>query len=110
MTETPHRVKPPPSYAPVYAAAAYPEFAVLFREHGYALAVHGSLQRDFDLIAIPWVESPSPPEVIIEAITSKWAIHHIGKVGEKLHGRRAYTLVIGYGHCTIDLSFMPVAQ
>lgn len=36
----------PPNYAPVYAAALYPDLAELFRSHGYALACHGSLARD----------------------------------------------------------------
>lgn len=26
------------------------------REHGYALSVHGSVARDIDIVAIPWVE------------------------------------------------------
>lgn len=100
-------VKPPPSYAPVYAAALYPELALCFRAHGYALATHGSLQRDFDLIAIPWVAQPSAPEDVVKQITTEWAIREIGEPTEKLHGRRVWTLSIGHGSCAIDLSFMP---
>ena len=97
----------PPSYAPVYAAALYPELATIFRSHGYALAVHGSLQRDLDLIAIPWVESPSEPQVVIDEITTTFAIRVVGTVAEKFHGRRAWTVSVGHGECAIDLSFMP---
>lgn len=100
-------MKPPPSYAPVYAAALYPELATLFRHHGYALAVHGSLQRDFDLIGIPWVEGPSKPEDVIADILSQFNIRQIGEPQQKQHGRRAWTLSIGHGECAIDLSFMP---
>ena len=100
-------MKPPPSYAPVYAAALYPELAVIAREHGYALAVHGSLQRDFDLIAIPWNQDPHTPAEMIAAITSVFNIRVIGEPQQKLHGRRAWTLSIGHGECAIDLSFMP---
>jgi hypothetical protein len=100
-------VKPPPSYAPVYAAAVYPELVGVFRSHGYALAVHGSLQRDFDLIAIPWVEQPSSPKDVIKQVTTEWAIREIGEPTTKLHGRRAWTLSIGHSSCAIDLSFMP---
>ena len=46
----------PANRAAVYAAALYPDLAEIAREHGYALAVHGSLARDFDLIAVPWRE------------------------------------------------------
>lgn len=31
-----------------------PRLRVVAKGHGYALAVHGSLTRDFDLVAIPW--------------------------------------------------------
>ena len=102
--------KPPPSYAPVYAAALYPDLAVVAREHGYALAVHGSLRRDFDLICIPWVESPSSPRDVVEAFVSGFAIREVG--GEpttKEHGRTAYTLAVGFGERAIDLSFMPIS-
>ena len=37
-----------PTYAAVYAAALYPDLCKLFQKHGYALAVHGSLARDFE--------------------------------------------------------------
>lgn len=99
--------KPKPSYAPVYAAL-YPELAELARKHGYALAIHGSLQRDFDLIAVPWIENPSYPREVIDDITTQFDINLIGHGTTKLHGRTAWTLSIGFGHCAIDLSFMPV--
>lgn len=38
------------------------------RELGYALAVHGSLQRDIDLIAIPWKGEPVPPKELAYAL------------------------------------------
>ena len=30
------------------------------KEYGYNLVVHGSMNRDLDLIAIPWVNDPKP--------------------------------------------------
>lgn len=96
-----------PNYGPVYAAAMYPDLAQIFVEHGYALAVHGSLARDFDLIAIPWAEWPCEIETVLHAIQAKFAITLIGEVTTKPHGRAAYTLSIGFGECAIDLSFMP---
>lgn len=38
------------------------------RRCGYALGVHGSLQADIDLIAVPWRESAVCPETLIEDI------------------------------------------
>ncbi len=95
--------KPQPNYAPTYAAAMYPELAEIARSHGYALAVHGSLARDLDLIAIPWTEDAGEPQGIIDDILKKFAVNLIGEVGRKPHGRIAYTLCVGWGHCSIDL-------
>lgn len=100
--------KPKAHYAPVYAAALYPEFAEIARAHGYALAVHGSLARDFDLVAIPWTEAAAEPITVVEAITTSFAAKLVGGPPSKMpHGRLAYTLSIGFGECAVDLSFMP---
>lgn len=99
--------KPKPNYAPVYAAAMYPELAEIARKHGYALAVHGSLARDLDLIAIPWTDDAKEPQDILDDILAKYAATLVGTVGYKPHGRTAYTLSIGFGYCSIDLQFMP---
>ena len=96
-----------PNYGPVYAAALYPSLAVIFQSHGYALAVHGSLARDFDLIAVPWADAVSDPWTIIEQVIGEFAIRLIGEPASKPHGRTAFTLSIGHGECAVDLSFMP---
>lgn len=100
----------PPTYSPVYAAALYPALATLFRSHGYALAVHGSLQRDLDLIAVPWIESPSPPDVVMAEVADRMAVRIIGEPTWKVHGRMAWTVSVGFGQCAIDLSFIPVKE
>jgi hypothetical protein len=92
--------------APMYCAL-YPELAKIAREHGYALAVHGSLQRDMDLICIPWVEFPSEPCAVVDAITSEFHIKCRGEPDTTLHGRERWTITIGFGECFMDLSFMP---
>lgn len=97
--------KPKPSFAPVYAAM-YPEIAETVREHGYALAIHGSLQRDFDLIAIPWVNQPSTPTAVIEALAKEFDLKLIGSPTTRPHGRLVYTLSCGWGECALDLGFM----
>lgn len=100
----------PANYAPVYAAALYPQWAEIARTHGYALAVHGSLARDFDLIAVPWVDEPGEPQAVLNAITSQFAAKLVGgPPSQKPHGRLTYTLSIGFGECYADLSFMPRA-
>ncbi len=94
------------NFGPVYACI-YPGLAEVTREHGYALAAHGSMARDFDLVCIPWAEQVSPPDDVVKAITTAFAIHQIGEPGQKNHGRVAYTITLGFGECSLDLSFMP---
>jgi hypothetical protein len=38
------------------------------KEYGYNLLVHGSMNRDLDLIAIPWVDEPKPETEMIQAL------------------------------------------
>lgn len=85
-------------------------------EAGYALTVHGSLNRDIDLVAIPWVEHGVwTPDALAEAIAG--AIRGVtgrcnnrsGAWTEKPHGRVARTLMVWCGQNTadLDLSIMP---
>lgn len=94
--------------APLYANV-YAEMVPLAREHGYALAVHGSMRRDFDVVAVPWVEKPSTPEVLVKAITD--AFHFVGVDGpaEMHHGRLCWTLAWP-GECFVDFSVMPMGD
>lgn len=96
-----------PNYAPVYTAAMYPELAKICQEHGFALAVHGSVARDFDIIAIPWAKEVSSPNTLLAAICKKYAVDFIGHPTVKEHGRVAYTLSVGFGECSLDFSFFP---
>lgn len=38
------------------------------KEHGYAIGLHGSLRRDFDLMAMQWRDSPSDKDTLAHAI------------------------------------------
>lgn len=84
------------------------------RNQGYAITVHGSLNRDIDLVAIPWREgamnADSLVDVLCGAVTG--AVGSCLKHGEwvdKPHGRKARTLLVycGENHMQIDLSVMP---
>jgi hypothetical protein len=87
------------------------------RSHGYALAVHGSLQSDMDVVAVPWTSEAAPADVLMEAVR-RWACKTMAAMfGEstcvhgpeaKPHGRTAWTLCVG-GISIIDLSVMPLA-
>lgn len=99
----------PANNAPMYCAM-YPSLAEICRSHGYALAVHGTLARDFDMIAVPWVDNPSEPQVVVDAITSKHAVNEVAGSPELMrHNRLCYTLAL-YGEFFFDFSFMPADQ
>lgn len=79
------------------------------RARGYAVAVHGSLKRDIDLIAVPWTNEACSPREVAESIRAAvadvtGACSFLGEVGEKPHRRYAYTLVHSGFAGEIDLS------
>lgn len=104
MSKTKEQLKP--NYAPLYAAAMYPLLAGICNEHGYALAVHGSVANDFDIVAIPWAEKVSSPRKLMNAIQKKTAMKFEHRE-RKNHGRIAYTCTVGFGVCRLDFSFYP---
>lgn len=83
---------------------------------GYAITVHGSLNRDIDLVAIPWVERDvaSPDDLLTSLIGAVRAAVgtagcHDEKWTQKPHGRLAKIILAYCGQNTahIDLSVMP---
>lgn len=88
----------------------FPAMRDVAREHGYALAIHGSLNRDFDLVAIPWTPDAAAAETLVDAICEANAlIIMVRDRRDKPHGRRCWTLkgVAGHPHGWVDLSVMP---
>lgn len=92
----------PATPAPAFAIW-YAQFAKVARDHGYALAIHGTLARDVDLIAVPWVDGCSEPETLVNAIA--WLISAPVTHGpeQKTNGRLAWTIGMFDGS-GIDLS------
>lgn len=88
------------------------------RFHGYAVAVHGSLANDIDLVAVPWVERADDADElarsIMGAVSAIVGRCYTAKAGnaiewtEKPHGRRAVSLhMVEAFNIWIDLSVMP---
>lgn len=116
--------------APFYAAL-YPGLCDIARKHGYALAIHGSMLTDLDLLACPWTEeTPEPDAMIVDMMKHLGAMYYpellrtqahltepmiaqilerhayAGEPKAKPHGRRAWSLHLECG-AYIDLSVMP---
>jgi hypothetical protein len=97
----------PANNAPIYIGA-YRELAEIARKHGYAMAVHGSVARDLDLICIPWIDDADDPQAVVDEITSTFAFNETDEPPSiREHGRLVYTLIVSFGDCFIDLSFTP---
>lgn len=90
-------------------ATLYPRLREVARQQGYALALHGSLVKDLDVIAVPWTEEAVPPDELIKALVEcVGGMLEPGGLTKRLHNRWAATIrlvgIAGY----IDLSVMPL--
>jgi hypothetical protein len=119
----------PANKAPFYAAL-YPGLCDIARKHGYALAIHGTMLTDLDLLACPWTEETPEPEAMVAEMKEhlgalfytellERTVHderniegilklqnYEGEPKAKPHGRRAWSLHLDCG-AYIDLSVMP---
>jgi len=67
------------------------------------------MTRDFDLIAVPWVEDASPEDVLVKALIEEshgFTAPHDVNPTKKPHGRLAYSIMLGGGPY-LDLSITP---
>lgn len=105
--------KPRQAYPAMYALL-YPALVEVARWHGYALALHGSLGRDMDVIAVPWTEDAADPVALMDAMVGAAGLRIGAKPDatgpmesvEKPHGRLAWSLHLA-GGAYIDLSVIP---
>jgi hypothetical protein len=82
------------------------------RFQGYAIAVHGSLKRDIDLVAVAWTEQAREPDELVRVIQGAVGgilgnCLRIAEPSIKPHGRVAYTLIHPGFAGEIDLSIIP---
>lgn len=68
------------------------------KDYGYNLVVHGSMNRDLDLIAIPWVNDPKPEREMINALTD-WIGGSLDEslIGVLPGGRISYVINLNRG-------------
>lgn len=110
------------------AAILVPALREVARRHGYALAVHGSLERDIDLLAAPWRDLATDASSLMrdmyracEAIVGyatgpggwtekeQWGPPEgsLPKPERKPHGRLGWSILFGGGPY-LDVSVMPL--
>ena len=114
--------EPVPARAATYVAI-YPMLQQIAKDLGYALCVHGSVHRDLDIVAIPWVEEAADPLDLIKAMKAATAaVTHNDehddlipdcKPSKRPHGRVSYSLHFtnrGMYGGYLDISIMPKIQ
>lgn len=94
---------------PGFYASIYGILKEIADEYGYALAIHGSLVRDLDLVAIPWKDEVKDYRDMISHMRESIGMHHPQNViGEtkKPHGRLSFIILTGAGSY-VDLAVFP---
>jgi hypothetical protein len=95
--------KPVHVKAAMYALFFY-DLKRIAKRYGYNLVLHGSLARDMDLIAIPWVDDPKPEQNMVKAfqryLTGCTTVGPDGKVisGVLPGNRHSYIIDINRGN------------
>jgi len=101
-------------------AQLLPRIRKAAKKLGYAIAIHGTMSRDFDLLAVPWIEDAAEPMELVNMIAEAVGGFVIGDLTDKRsndahvsenptpkpHGRMSWNICWG-GKIFIDLSVMP---
>ena len=93
------------AFLPWRFAYLYADLVMLARNVGYSLALHGSMARDLDLIAVPWTDDAVSAQDLAHVIAEGTG-RALSDFHEKPHGRLAWVIQLGGGPY-IDLSVMP---
>lgn len=82
-----------------FYASIWPDIKETATKHGWALGLHGSLNSDMDIMAMPWDENASDTDALIQAISdcfteSIFKDQHTVPFYGKSNGRVVYTMTI----------------
>lgn len=77
---------------------------------GWALGLHGSLNNDMDIMAMPWVENATTPEEMIKSLLAcftdkEWKEEKLKPFTDKPNSRIVYTISI-WADFYIDISII----
>jgi hypothetical protein len=96
----------------VFFAAMWEDFRNAALDCGWALGLHGSLNSDMDIMAMPWTAEAVPAEELIQALLncfddSIWKEKEYKPFTGKPHGRIVYTISI-FADFYLDISIIDV--
>ncbi len=63
-----------------------PKIRAAGKELGYAIAIHGTMANDLDLIAVPWIEEAAEPSALVSMIAETVSGYVVGD-GTNRNGR-----------------------
>jgi hypothetical protein len=93
-------IKPKPHFY-AHCFAGLQEIA---KEKGYNLLIHGSMNRDMDLVAVPWVDEPSTHADLLMAFTAFLGVPYLTDTNDVPHhfsllpgGRSSYIIDLNRG-------------
>ena len=91
-----------------FYASIYDDLRKAAMDCGWALALHGSLANDMDIMAMPWTEEAKPVEEMIKALSTcfdgnPFQDEHVKPHYDKPHNRVVYTMAI-WGDYYLDIS------
>lgn len=112
---------------PVFYATCYETLKAIAKDMGYNLLINGSLNRDMDLVAIPWIDEPMPMiDVVIKFDEYLRGTHYQKESAEQGYmysvlqgGRHNYIINLNRGgkwnnyldeQWYLDISFTPLPK
>lgn len=81
----------------------YEHMKDIAKEYGYNLLIHGSMHRDLDLVAIPWIDNPKPEQDMIQEFEKYLTGNFVVKPDKTTPfsilpgGRKSYTISLNRG-------------
>jgi hypothetical protein len=83
----------------------YEKLKLIAKDYGYNLVIHGSMTRDLDLIAIPWIDNPRDELEMIqemqEYLTGMKTVYPDNQTPDPKvlpGGRKSYTISLNRGN------------
>jgi len=91
----------PKHIKPGLYAMYYAHLKDIAKEYGFNLLVNGSMNRDLDLVAVPWIDEPRP----VQNMIVEFQKYLTGKVIFDSKGKVPFTVLPGNRHSyTISLN------
>lgn len=119
-------INKPPHFKPIAAKPAlyaiyYEPLKLIAAGCGYNLLIHGSLNRDMDLVAVPWQNSPSSHLELLHGFCDYFGVTKLDDAKDYMHnvlpgGRDAYVINLNRGKFSehhdpqyyVDISITPL--